>query len=83
MPSDVSINRVSKDAYSMSDQRQFESDDCHGWAVYQCAHGCVHVRIDDVTLTFERPDFERLVRMLREAQHRLAPSPSQWPLRLQ
>jgi hypothetical protein len=42
------------------------------WSVYQCAHGCVHVRIDHVTLTFNEPDFHRFVKMLGEPHARVA-----------
>ena len=46
--------------------------DAGDWAVYQCAHGCVHVRINNVRLTFNQPEFHRLVQLLGDAYVRLA-----------
>ncbi|NUR53610.1 MAG: hypothetical protein HOQ29_04120 [Acidobacteria bacterium] len=43
----------------------------HTWAVYQCPQGCLHVRLDNLTLTFSGPQFRRLVELLGEAYVRL------------
>ena len=51
---------------------QDSAADHRDWAVYQCPHGCVHVRIDNVTLTFDEPEFHRLVHLLGDAYVRLA-----------
>jgi hypothetical protein len=40
-------------------------------AVYQCANGCVHVRLRQVTLTFSACEFAELVELLGEAYVRL------------
>jgi hypothetical protein len=51
------------------DEAVAENDE---WCVYQCPHGCVHVRLNNVTLTFTEPDFQRLVHLLRDAFVRLS-----------
>lgn len=42
------------------------------WSVYQCPHGCLHVRLNNVLLTFTEREFQRLVRMLGDAYVRLS-----------
>lgn len=42
------------------------------WAVYQCAHGCLHVRLKNLTLTFSALEFHDLVRLLGDAYVRLS-----------
>ena len=42
-----------------------------GWAVYQCVNGCVHVRLQHVTLTFNPCEFAQLVKLVGEAFVRL------------
>lgn len=42
-----------------------------GWAVYQCAHGCVHVRLNQLTLTFSGGEFAQLVKLVGDAYVRL------------
>jgi hypothetical protein len=41
------------------------------WAVYQCTNGCVHVRLQNVTLTFSPAEFAQLVEMMGDAYVRL------------
>ena len=41
------------------------------WAVYQCRHSGVHVRLDSVTLSFSPAQFHRLVQLLGDAYVRL------------
>jgi len=41
------------------------------WAVYQCTNGCVHVRLQNVTLTFSQREYAQLVEMLGDAYVRL------------
>jgi hypothetical protein len=41
------------------------------WAVYQCAQGGVHVRLQNVTLTLTPREFTRLVEMLGDAYVRM------------
>jgi len=38
------------------------------WAVYQCVNGCVHVRLQHVTLTFSPCEFTQLARLLDDAR---------------
>jgi hypothetical protein len=42
------------------------------WAVYQCPQGCLHVRLDNLTLTFSAEQFGQLIELLGEAYVRLA-----------
>ena len=41
------------------------------WAVYQCAIGCVHLRLQNVTLTFSPGEFAQLVETMGDAYVRL------------
>ena len=41
------------------------------WAVYQCVNGCVHLRLEHLTLTFSAREFAQLVGLLGEAYVRL------------
>jgi len=41
------------------------------WAVYQCVNGCVHLRLQHLTLTFSACEFAQLVSLLGEAYVRL------------
>lgn len=41
-----------------------------GWAVYQCVNGCVHVRLQHVTLTFSPCEFAQLAQLIGEARAR-------------
>ena len=41
------------------------------WAVYKCANGCMHVRLQNVTLTFSPDEFAQLVEMMGDAYVRL------------
>lgn len=41
------------------------------WAVYQCTNGCVHVRLQNVTLTFSPREFAQLVQLVGDAYVRL------------
>lgn len=41
------------------------------WAVYQCVNGCVHVRLQNLTLTFSACEFAQLVKLLGDAYVRL------------
>jgi len=41
------------------------------WGVYQCTTGCVHVRLQNITLTFSPGEFAQLVEMLGDAYVRL------------
>ncbi len=41
------------------------------WAVYQCVNGCVHLRLQHLTLTFSAGEFAQLVSLLGEAYVRL------------
>ncbi|MBI2189631.1 MAG: hypothetical protein HYU37_21310 [Acidobacteria bacterium] len=41
------------------------------WAVYQCPKGCVHVRLQNVTLTLSPCEFAQFVEMLGDAYVRL------------
>jgi len=41
------------------------------WTVHQCSDGCVHIRLQNVTLTFSPRDFAQLVEMLGDAYVRL------------
>lgn len=43
----------------------------HGWAVYQCANGCVHLRLNHVTLTFSAGEFAQLAQLIGDAYVRL------------
>jgi hypothetical protein len=45
------------------------------WAVYQCTNGCVHVRLQDVTLTFSPCEFAQLAQLVEEACTRLGLRP--------
>ncbi len=42
-----------------------------GWSVYQCANGCMHVRLNQVTLTFSAGEFAQLAQMIGDAYVRL------------
>ena len=41
------------------------------WAVYQCVSGCVHLRLQHLTLTFSASEFAQLVSLVGEAYVRL------------
>jgi hypothetical protein len=41
------------------------------WAVYQCVNGCVHIRLQNLTLTFSAGEFAQLVKLLGDAYVRL------------
>ena len=43
-----------------------------GWAVYQSSHGCVHLRLGNLTLTFSAAELHDLVRLLCDAYVRLS-----------
>lgn len=49
-----------------TDDQRFEC------SVHRCPHGCLHVAINNVTLTFTEPEFQHLVHLLAEASLRLA-----------
>jgi hypothetical protein len=51
------------------------------WAVYQCANGCVHVRLQHVTLTFSPCEFTQLAHLFAEACIRLGLRPGVAPVR--
>ena len=40
-------------------------------AVYQCAHGLLHLRVNRITLTLTQDEFRRLAMLLGEAHIRL------------
>jgi hypothetical protein len=42
------------------------------WAVGHCVNGCVHVRLERLTLTLSAPALAELVQLLGEAYVRLA-----------
>jgi hypothetical protein len=42
-----------------------------GWAVYQCVNGCVHLRFQNLTLTFAPPEFAMFAQLVGEAYVRL------------
>lgn len=46
-------------------------DPDHGWAVYWCDHGCVHVALDRMTLTLTANEFEALRTLLSRVRTRL------------
>jgi hypothetical protein len=46
------------------------------WAVYQCVNGCVHVRLQHVTLTFSPCEFTQLAQLFDEARNRLGLRPA-------
>lgn len=46
------------------------------WAVYPCVNGCVHVRLQHVTLTFSPCEFAQLARLVDEASQRLGLQPA-------
>ncbi len=48
------------------------SDD---WCVYQWPHGCLHLRLNNLTPTFTVEEFQRLTHLLADASARLACSP--------
>jgi hypothetical protein len=41
------------------------------WRVYQCANGCVHVHLQNVTLTLRTEEFAQLVQLVGDAYVRL------------
>lgn len=41
------------------------------WAVYQCVNGCVHLRLQHLTLTFSACEFAELVKLVADAYVRL------------
>lgn len=41
------------------------------WAVYQCVSGCIHVRLNYVTLTFSGGEFAQLAQLIGDAYVRL------------
>ncbi|MBI3047148.1 MAG: hypothetical protein HYY76_02450 [Acidobacteria bacterium] len=41
------------------------------WAVYQCTNGCIHVRLQNVTVTLTLREFAQLVELLGDAYVRL------------
>jgi hypothetical protein len=43
----------------------------HGWAVYQCVNGCVHLRLNHVTLTFSAGEFAQLAQLIGDPYVRL------------
>lgn len=45
------------------------------WAVYQCANGCLHVRLQHVTLTFSPSEFTQLTHLFHDACTRLGLRP--------
>lgn len=58
----------------MSHTRESEHDHqstAAEWAVYQCVNGCVHVRLQHVTLTFSPCEFTQLAQLVDEACVRL------------
>jgi hypothetical protein len=44
-------------------------------SVYQCPHRCLHVRLNNLTLTFTVARFQHLTPLLTDASARLACSP--------
>jgi hypothetical protein len=56
----------------MDDERKSEVlSTSASWAVYQCVNGCVHVRLNHLTLTFSAGEFDQLVKLLGDAFVRL------------
>ena len=43
-----------------------------GLAVYQCRHGCLHLRVHCVTLTLQPEEFHQLAMLVCDAHIRLA-----------
>jgi len=41
------------------------------WAVYQCVNGCVHLRLQHLSLTFSACEFAQFVKLVGDAYARL------------
>jgi hypothetical protein len=40
------------------------------WAIHACAHGCMHLSLDRVTLTLSQPEFQALLELMHRARRR-------------
>lgn len=58
-------------AHSLDNARPPVVDAEHGWAVYWCDHGCVHLAMDRVTFTLTINEFEALRSLLSRVRTRL------------
>jgi hypothetical protein len=57
----------------MSDMRELghHAEGSGEWAIYQCRNGCVHVRLQHVTLSFSPCEFSQLAALFEQACVRL------------
>jgi hypothetical protein len=49
-------------------------DGVREWAVYRCAHGCLHVVIDRITLTLTADEFNGRLTLMGRASDRFRPA---------
>lgn len=52
---------------TMHDDREPVVDGERQWAIYRCAHGCLHVALDRVMLTLTEEEFHALQDLMRRA----------------
>jgi hypothetical protein len=52
--------------------REAVADPTREWGVYRCAHGCVHLVLDRVTVTLTGEEFDALETLLRRARHQFS-----------
>jgi hypothetical protein len=51
-------------------------DGVREWAIYRCGHGCLHVTLDRMMLTFTEVEFLAFHDLLRRASERMAALPA-------
>jgi hypothetical protein len=58
------------DIHEPVDGEQGVFDGVREWAVYRCGHGCLHVTLDRLMLTFTEIEFHALQDLMRRACER-------------
>jgi hypothetical protein len=57
-------------AHTAGDDEDSVVDLQHGWSVYRCAHGCVHLTMDRFTLTLTGDELTTLAELVLRASRR-------------
>jgi hypothetical protein len=59
------------DMHEAPDRELAIADGVREWAIYRCGHGCLHVTLDRLMLTFTEVEFHAFQDLMRRACERL------------
>ena len=57
-------------AHTIGDDDDSVVDLQHGWSIFRCAHGCVHLTMDRLTLTLTGDELATLAELVLRASRR-------------